>query len=60
MGCKAGRCKMSTHKDLFIVTLSKEGWKTRAKELPSPYEVTLAPLDTNPVFLILITHIDKY
>ena len=29
---------------------SREGWPTKAKETPSPYEVRLAPLDTNPVF----------
>ena len=27
-----------------------EGWPTKAKEAPSPHEVRLAPLDTNPVF----------
>ena len=29
---------------------SLEGLPTKAKETPSPYEVRLAPLDTNPVF----------
>ena len=29
---------------------SLEGWPTNAKETPSPHEVRLAPLDTNPVF----------
>ena len=29
---------------------SLEGWQTKAKEAPSPHEVRLAPLDTNPVF----------
>ena len=29
---------------------SLEGWPTKAKEAPSPHEVRLAPLDTNPVF----------
>ena len=29
---------------------SLEGWPTKAKEAPSPHEVKLAPLDTNPVF----------
>ena len=29
---------------------SVEGWPTKAKEAPSPHEVRLAPLDTNPVF----------
>ena len=29
---------------------SLKGWPTKAKEAPSPHEVTLAPLDTNPVF----------
>ena len=27
-----------------------EGWPTKAKEAPSPYEVRLTPLDINPVF----------
>ena len=34
---------------------SLEGWPTKAKEAPSPYEVRLAPLDTNPVFQSLQT-----
>ena len=29
---------------------SLEGLPTKAKEAPSPYEVRLSPLDTNPVF----------
>ena len=29
---------------------SLEGWPTKAKEVPSPHEVRLAPLDTKPVF----------
>ena len=28
---------------------SLEGWPTKAKEAPSPHEVRLTPLDTNPV-----------
>ena len=32
---------------------SLEGWPTKAKEAPSPHEVRLAPLDTNPVFQCL-------
>ena len=32
------------------MTPSLEGWPTKAKEAPSPDEVRLAPLDTNPVF----------
>ena len=28
---------------------SLEGWPTKAKEVPSPHEVRLTPLDTNPV-----------
>ena len=31
------------------MTPSLEGWPTKAKEAPSPREVRLAPLDTNPV-----------
>ena len=33
---------------------SLEGWPTKAKEAPSPHEVRLTPLDTNPVFQYLI------
>ena len=29
---------------------SLEGWPTKAKEAPSPHEVRMFPLDTNPVF----------
>ena len=32
------------------MTPSLEGWSTKAKEAPSPHEVRLARLDTNPVF----------
>ena len=32
---------------------SLEGWPTKAKEAPSPHEVKLTLLDTNPVFLCL-------
>ena len=32
------------------MTPSLEGWPTKAKEAPSPYEVRLDPLDTNRVF----------
>ena len=32
------------------MTLSLEGWPSKAKEAPSPHEVRLALLDTNPVF----------
>ena len=54
MGCKAGRCKeISTQKDIFVVTTSLEGWQTKAKETPSPLEVRLTPVDTNPVFQCL-------
>ena len=48
MGYKAGRCKTSTQ-GIFIVIPSLEGWPTKAKEAPSPHEVRVAPLDTNPV-----------
>ena len=53
MGCEAGRCKTSTPYGIFIVTPSLEGWPTKAKEAPSPHEVRLATLDTNPVFSCL-------
>ena len=29
---------------------SLEGWPTKAKEVPSPHEVRMSPLETNPVF----------
>ena len=29
---------------------SLKGWPTKAKEAPSPREVRMSPLDTNPVF----------
>ena len=32
------------------MTPSLEGWPTKGKEAPSPYEVRLTLLDTNPVF----------
>ena len=50
MGCEAGRCKTSTPYGIFIVIPSLEGLPTKAKEAPSPHEVRLTPLDTNPVF----------
>ena len=46
MGCAAGRCKLG----IFIMIPSLEGWPTKAKEAPSPHEVRLALLDTNPIF----------
>ena len=42
---------------IFIVTPSLEGLPTKAKEAPSPHEVTLAPLDTNPVRQILSSNL---
>ena len=50
MGCEAGQYKTSSPKGIFIVTPSREGWPTKAKKAPSPHEVRLTPLDTNPVF----------
>ena len=50
MGYEAGRCKTSTPQNIFIMTPSLEGWPTNAKKAPSPHEVRLIPLDTNPVF----------
>ena len=35
------------------MTPSLEGWPTKTKEAPFPYEVRLLPLDTNPVFQCL-------
>ena len=41
------------------MTPSLEGWPTKAKEVPSPHEVRLAPLDTDPVFQSLWEDIAK-
>ena len=35
---------------VFLLTPSLEGWPTKVKEAPSPYEVRLTLLVTNPVF----------
>ena len=32
---------------------SLDGWQTKAKETPSPHEIRLTLLDTNPVFQCL-------
>ena len=53
MGCEAGRCKTSTQLGIFIVTPTLEGSPIKAKEAPSPHEVRLTLLDTNPVFQCL-------
>ena len=45
MGCEAGRCKTST--PLGIAWM---GGQPRLKEAPSPNEVRLALLNTNPAF----------
>ena len=37
---------------------SLEGWPTKAKEAPSPHEVRLTPLDTNPEFQCLRANIN--
>ena len=47
MGCKAGWCKTTTPKGIFIVTPSLEWLPTKAKEAPSPHEVV--GLNTAPV-----------
>ena len=59
MGCEAGQCKTSSPEGIFIVTPSLEGWPTKAKEAPSPHEVRLALLDTNPVFQSLGVNFSK-
>ena len=41
------------------MTPSLEGWSTKAKEAPSPHEVRLAPLDTNPVFQSLGVNVER-
>ena len=51
MGCKIGQCNTtSTSQGIFIVKTSLEGWPIKAKETPSPHEVRLTLVDTNPVF----------
>ena len=35
------------------MTPSQDGWPTKTKEAPSPHEVRLYLLDTNPVFQCL-------
>ena len=36
--------------NIFIVKPALAGWPTKAKEAPSPHEVRLTLLDTNPIF----------
>ena len=36
------------------MTKSLEGSPTKAKEVPSPHDIRLGPLDTNPVFHCLV------
>ena len=36
-----------------MVIPSLEGWPTKAKETPSPHDIRLTPMDTNPVFQCL-------
>ena len=43
--------KISIPQGIFIVTPSLEGWPTKVEEAPSPHEVKLTLLDTNPVFI---------
>ena len=55
MECEAGQCsKTSIPYHIFIVTPKLEGWPTKTKEAPSPYEVRLALLHTNTVYMSLI------
>ena len=44
MGCEGGRRKTSPPEGIFIVTPSLEGSPTKAKEVPSPHEVRVAPV----------------
>ena len=53
MGCKAGQCKTSTPKGIFVVTPSLEGWPTKTKEAPSPHEVSPTQYFTNTLFQCL-------
>ena len=41
------------------MTASLEGCPTKAKEAPSPLDVRLAPLDTNPTFQCLEEKTDR-
>ena len=51
IGCEAGRCsKTSASWGIFIVTPLLEQLPVKAKEGTSTHEVSLASLDTNPVF----------
>ena len=51
MGFKAGRCnKLSTPKDIFIMTPSLEGWPAKLNEAPCPNELRLTLLEINPAF----------
>ena len=43
----------STPQSIFIVTPLLEGWPIKAKEAPSPYEVRLTRLDTNPIACLI-------
>ena len=54
MRCEAGRCKTSNPKGVFVMTPSLEGLQTKAREAPSPHDLRLVPLDTNPVFQCLV------
>ena len=37
----------------YITIPSLKGWPIKTKEVPSPHEVRMTPLDTNPVFRVL-------
>ena len=53
MGCEASQCsKTSTPKGIFIVTLSLEGWPTKAKEVASLDEVKTGPAGHQPSILM--------
>ena len=39
------------------MTPSLEGWPAKAKEAPSPHEVRLAPVGTNPVFYCHVLYV---
>ena len=53
MGCEAGQCnEIFIPKGVFIFTVAQslDRRATKANEAPSPHEVKLTLLDTNPVF----------
>ena len=61
MGCKAGWCNKASiwPISIFIVTLSLEGWPTKAKEAHSLHDIRLTVLNTNSVFQFSRRHLSS-